>query len=401
VRLAILPSAFWPAVGGVEELTRRLAGTLTEAGDEVQVWAPLDPRSAVPRQEMFSGIMVRRFPMALPPAKLPDAPLAVPSMAVGLLQLVQAVRAFRPHLLHVECFGPNGAYATLASLLTRTPLVVSLQGETMMDDNDIYEHSTALRAALRLGLRHAAAVTACSAFTLEDAKRFGLRTGQGRVVFNGVTLDEPDLRAPDEPNGAGQEPRPFARYVFGLGRVVEKKGFDLLLRAFAQLERPPGVGLVLGGDGPALSSLRALAASLGLSERVHFAGGLDRVRVARLMRGADVFVMPSRLEPFGIVVLEAWREGVAVVATRHGGPPEYIEDGVDGLLVDPFDPASLARALSSLLEDDERRGQVARSGRQKVRGFGWGAIAGQYREIYSGVTSGATARSFQARSFQA
>ena len=263
-----------------------------------------------------------------------------------------------------------------------------------MDDHDIYERSTVLRAALRLGLRRAAAVTACSAFTLEDAKRFGLRPGQGQVVFNGVTLDEPDLRA-GEASGLPKEPPPFPRYVLSLGRGVEKKGFDLLLHAFAQLDHQRGVGLVLGGDGPAMSSLRDLAAGLGLIERVHFAGKLDRVRVARLMRGAEVFVMPSRVEPFGIVVLEAWREGTAVVATTHGGPSEYIEDGVDGLLADPFDPPALAHAISSLLDDEERRKRIARRGQEKVRGFAWAAVAPQYRAIYSSVTGAVPALSLQ------
>ena len=70
------------------------------------------------------------------------------------------------------------------------------------------------------------------------------------------------------------------------------------------------------------------------------------------MAGARVFVMPSRLEPFGIVVLEGWRAGTAVVATNRGGPPEFVRDGEDGLLVDPFDTAAVAEVLGRLLSDD-------------------------------------------------
>ncbi|MGH9105824.1 MAG: glycosyltransferase family 4 protein [Acidimicrobiales bacterium] len=390
--MAILPSAFWPAVGGVEELTRRLGTALADLGDQVQVWAPLGPGRSLPRRETFSGLPVTRIPMPLPPAKVPEAPLAVPGMFTGLGQLARAIAEFRPDLLHVQCFGPNGAYATVASLLTRTPLVVSLQGETVMDDHDVYERSAVLRLALRLGLRRASAVTACSAFTLEDARRFGLKPGQGQLVFNGVTLDEPDLQATAETGPAQAPPAALGRYVLALGRVVEKKGFDLLLRAFAQLEAPAEVSLVLGGDGPALRALRDLATTLGVAPRVHFAGKLDRMAVARLMRGAEVFVMPSRVEPFGIVVLEAWREGTAVVATTHGGPPEFIEDGVDGVLADPFDPGALARAIGSLLDDGERRARIARNGQAKVRGFAWQAIASQYREIYSAITAAAPVR---------
>ena len=76
--------------------------------------------------------------------------------------LRRAVATFRPDVLHVQCFGPNGAYATALSRLCHVPLVVTLQGETLMDDSDIFETSQSLRAALRAGLRTAAAVTGCS-----------------------------------------------------------------------------------------------------------------------------------------------------------------------------------------------------------------------------------------------
>ena len=383
MKIAIMPSAFWPAVGGVEELTRRLADALTEAGELVEVWAPVDPERPAARRQMWSGLAVRRFPMRLPARRLATAAQAALPMLQGLWQLHRAVADFRPDVIHVQCFGPNGAYATAVSALTRVPLVVTLQGETVMDDHDIFDRSALLRAALRRGLRRAAAVTACSAFTLSDAHRFGLPPGAGTVVFNGVRLDEPTW-SEDGPDRL--QPVPFARYVLALGRAVEKKGFDLLVRAFAELEAREGIGLVVGGAGAALGSVQELAGELGVADRVYFPGRLDRAQVARLMRGAEVFVMPSRLEPFGIVVLEAWRAGTAVVATNRGGPPEFVEEGVDGLLADPFDSHALAGAIASLLDDPVRRGEIARQGREKVAAFSWPLIASQYRKIYAAVT---------------
>jgi len=78
------------------------------------------------------------------------------------------------------------------------------------------------------------------------------------------------------------------------------------------------------------------------------------------MAGAAVLVMPSRLEPFGIVALEGWRAGTAVVATRRGGAPEFVRDGEDGLLVDPFDTAAVARVLGRLLSDETLRRSIRR-----------------------------------------
>ena len=116
--------------------------------------------------------------------------------------LRRAVDRVRPDVLHVQCFGPNGVYATALARLTGLPLVVTLQGETMMDDSDIFESSRVLRMSLRSGLRRAGAVTGCSAFALADAeRRFGLAPGRGQVIPNGVDLNGPARAVAGRPTG--------------------------------------------------------------------------------------------------------------------------------------------------------------------------------------------------------
>jgi glycogen(starch) synthase len=303
--------------------------------------------------------------------------------------LRRAVATFRPDVLHVQCFGPNGAYATALSRICRVPLVITLQGETLMDDADIFDISQVLRASLRAGIRASAAVTACSAFTLDDAiARFGLAPGRGTVIFNGVSLEPSATVAPPValPSPLGDVP-----YVLALGRVVAKKGFDLLLAGYAAMD--PGLrtaDLVIGGTGVALEGLAAQAEESGIADRVHFVGRLSREQVAAAMSGARAFVMPSRLEPFGIVVLEGWRAGTAVVATDHGGPPEFVHDGEDGLLVDPFDTRAVAAVLGRVLSDDGLRDAIAAAGRSRVEGFAWSRIAEEYRATYRAAVAGRT-----------
>jgi glycogen synthase len=179
-----------------------------------------------------------------------------------------------------------------------------------------------------------------------------------------------------------------------LGRVVEKKGFDLLLRAFAQIAAgQPEVVLAIGGDGPALPALQSLADELEIADRVRFLGRLSRDAVAIAMEHAEIFVMPSRLEPFGIVVLEAWRAGRAVIATSRGGAPEFVDDGTTGLLVDPFDTPALAGALSRLLCDRNLARSLGEAARIRVKEFDWSTLADQYRDCYRAVEdAGAPAR---------
>lgn len=375
LRIALLPSAYAPAVGGVEVLTARLAHHLQKRGHAVQVWAPRPGGADLPAREVIDGITVRRFDFPMPRVHLPTLARTPFAAARALRALGDAAAEFGPTHLHVQCFSGNGAYATALSRLTGIPLVVTLQGETVMDDHDIYDRSVALRAALRWGLHQARHVTGCSQFTLDDAvARFGLDPAKASVIFNGVDADE----TPPSP-----VPLPFKRYVLGLGRVVHKKGFDLLLEAFARIaDRHPDVGVVLAGTGAEVPALQRQAHRLGIAGRVHFTGRLDRGQVAAVMAGAEVFVMPSRVEPFGIVALEGWRAGVPVVVTSRGGAPEFVADRQAGLVADVTDPAHLGRALETALSDGGLRQRVVDEGQRRLPQFAWAELVVRYEAVY-------------------
>jgi glycogen synthase len=387
-RIALVPSSYPPALGGVEELTRHLALNLIAAGDEVEVWTGTPVDTDPETTEVLDGLVVRRLPMPLPATNWPAVARTATIGRRTLGSLRRAVRAFRPDVLHVQCFGPNGTYATRLSRSAGIPLVVTLQGETVMDDADIFEHSRILRSSLRQGLRQAAAVTACSAFTLADAEaRFGLAPGRGRVISNGVDVDQGEARRPVGRPVAVPEDRP---YVVALGRLVHKKGFDLLIDAYAGIpEADRDFDVVIGGSGPATAELGQQVTDLGLVGRVHLVGRLSREEVADAMARALVFVMPSRLEPFGIVLLEAWRAKVAVIASSRGGAGEFVRDGEDGLLVDPTDVAALGSSLRRLAADEQLRRRLAAAGHDRVRDFSWPAVTRRYREVYEAVVPAA------------
>ena len=389
-RVALIPSAYPPSVGGVEELTRHLALALIAAGDEVEVWTCFPDDRAPESVEVRDGFVVRRFPMPLPATNLSALGRTATTGLKTLRSLRRAVAAFEPDVLHVQCFGPNGAYATGLARLTGIPLVVTLQGETVMDDTDLFDISRVMRTALRVGLRSASAVTACSQFTMDDAiARFGLDAERGLVIPNGVEMDG---LGPLSDTGE-TAPVPLlggTPYVLALGRVVDKKGFDLLLAGYAAMNPTMRTAdLVIGGTGPALEGLEAQAEASGIGDRIHFVGRLSREQVASAMADAAVFVMPSRLEPFGIVALEGWRAGTAVVATSRGGAPEFITDERDGLLVDPFDTAAVAGVLERILSDVGLRNSIAAAGRQKVEQFAWPLIAERYRAVHATVRTSA------------
>lgn len=150
-----------------------------------------------------------------------------------------------------------------------------------------------------------------------------------------------------------------------VGRLAEIKRQDLLIRAFAKLvAQMPAAHLLLVGEGPLRNDLEHLAAGLGVSGRVRFAG--YREDRERLYHAMNVFTLTSRSEGMPLSVLEAWAAGVPVVAACVGGLPELIDDDVTGVLVGGADPQQWASELRGMLRDPERSQRIVTAGRRRV-----------------------------------
>jgi len=189
-----------------------------------------------------------------------------------------------------------------------------------------------------------------SAYSRDQLLRRGMDSGHVHHVPNPLGwIDE--TVPPHEESGP--------RFLF-LGRLVPNKGCDVLLEAMASV---PRANLSILGEGPERAGLEAKSRDLGLDERVSFLGWASAQVVARHLRASRALVVPSVWpEPFGLVALEAYREGCAVVASRVGGLADLVRDGLTGILVPPGDPASLARALESLVDAPEAADAMGRRG---------------------------------------
>ena len=377
MKIAIFASAFYPHVGGVEELVRQMAHAYIKAGDEPIVFTNKWPRE-LPAHEEFEGIPIYRQPMRVPEGTLKARimyQLTHPGIASGMLE---TLRRHKTELLHVQCVSSNGYYALHARRELGLPLVTSTQGERTMDAAGIYQKSPFQNEVLHQLLQESDFITACSQNTLSDAQEFFVQRGgapfedRSRVVYNGIRLADFANATPFS------HPRP---YILGIGRMVPQKGFDVLLRAFAQAGIPDH-DLLLAGEGEQSQALQVLAGELKLEGRVHFVGRADRATAVSLFRGCSFFVLPSRHEPQGIVNLEAMAVGKAVVASRVGGVPEIVLDGETGVLVPGGDSEALAQALQQMAGDASRCEELGRAGHARAQKFDWAAIAEQYKEIY-------------------
>ena len=379
LRVALVASSYDPYFGGVEEHTRHLAHHLSEQGHAVEVWTV--DRGEHLGVRSVDGLTIRYLPAPLPARRAAPAARFIASAPRAWAAWTTAHFQFRPDVLNVQCFGPNGLYSLALHARFGTPLVLSSHGETFMDDHQAFDTSLLLRSGLRWAVSTAGVVTACSTHVAEDLSvRFGAR--ELVVVPNAVELDEAPYGPPAPAPYNASPPT-----VFAVGRVERVKGFDLLLRAFAEARLPENAQLVIGGDGAELPHLRSVAADLGVTDRVVFPGQLTGPAVAWAMASASVIVVPSRTEAFGIVVLEAWRSGRPLIATRRGGPGTLVTDGEDGVLVDPEDKAAFAGALERVLADQDLAGRLGRAGQVSVRRFGWDAVVNQYLDIYRDAIS--------------
>jgi glycosyltransferase involved in cell wall biosynthesis len=177
-----------------------------------------------------------------------------------------------------------------------------------------------------------------------------------------------------------------ARIVLYVGRLIRIKGVEYLIRALPPVvDAHPTARLVVVGEGEERSRLEALTQALGVADRVHFAGERSSEDVIRFMRAADVFVLPSLVEAFGIVLVEAMSCGLPIVASNVMGIPQVVTDRVNALLVPPGDAPGLADRLVSLLGDPARAAAMGRVNVIASAGYALPRVADRFVGLWEQV----------------
>ena len=332
----LMPSAFSPHLGGVEEVTLQLARGLTYKGHSVLVLTQRHPPE-LPARDRVEGIDVVRMVFPAPAKALAPAtryPISLLRTQAALLRQLP-----RPDIVNVHCASVQLGAAIPFTAFRRIPLVLSTHGELDVDADALFQTSVYARAMFRIGARRARVLTACSHWTAASAARVAGAFARATVIPNGIDIRDWPLLPPVS-----------APVVAAWGRHVSQKGFDLLLDAWPDVRRAvPDARLLIGGVGSETPQLEA-ARSAG----VEFLGPLDRAHVKEMLSQARIGAVPSRLEPFGIVALEAMAAGRGVVWSTRGGLIEAT--GGLGWPVDPLNREELARGIVQGLrsETDQR-----------------------------------------------
>lgn len=375
--------------GGMNVYVRELVGALAQAGVRSEVYvrrsSPELP-DVVDVEPGFRVVHVDAGPPDLPKEQLPEV-LDAYTHAVG----AHLRRRGGPDALHANYWLSGVAGHELKHELS-LPLVSTFHtlARVKADTGDL-EPDRRVQAETEVIACSDAILANCVAEATQLVELYGADPTRVEVVPPGV---DHAFFSPGPQLGAraalelGDHP-----VLLFVGRIQPLKGLTVAIEALAHLSdrHPDAVLVAVGGpSGPAgeaeLAAAHQLIAHHGLEGRVRFVPPQPHHLLSTYYRAADVCVVPSRSESFGLVALEAAACGTPVVAAAVGGLLTLVEDGVTGLLVDTRDPADFAEAVADLLGDDERSLAMGEAASELARRYTWSTTAGRLRRLYADLT---------------
>ncbi len=373
----------YPTYGGSGVVATELGIELAAMGHEVHFISYSQPFRLSGRDE---GIFYHEVPVSSYPLfEFPPYDLALAS------RMAEVAEFNGLDVLHVHYAIPHSVSALLARQMLATrglrlPFVTTLHGT----DITLVGLDRSYLPITRYAIQESDGVTSISTYLKEKTVQdFGVTRGI-EVIPNFVNCD---VYTPIMEEAARAEARrrlaaPREAILMHLSNFRRVKRVPDVVKVFAQVVRETPAQLVLVGDGPERSAAEWLARDLHIQEKVHFLGKQERVN--ELLPLADLLLMPSELESFGLAALEAMACKVPSIATRVGGVPELIDDGVTGLLYPVGDTGAMAQGALSLLGDRPRLEAMRDAGRKTARTrFCASLVVPQYVRYYESVLRGA------------
>ncbi len=400
MRVLLISWEYPPVIeGGLGRHVRKLSEHLVADGAEVHVLTRGGGR--LPAQEERHGVVVHR----VREPQFPKDPSAfvcwVEAMNADMSELADELcTRIDFALVHSHDWLVAGAAELLARRFGLPWLTTVHATEWGRHQGWVQNHPQShIHAAERSMVRRADRVIACSRYMRSHAARvFGVAPSRITVIPNGIDPRDLEPVVEDLPGLRARYARPDERLVLLVGRLVYEKGFHLALDALAPVIAGLGnVRFVVAGTGTAETELKRQARRLGLARHGSFLGWIGDDMLHSLYRIADLCIVPSIYEPFGLVALEAMASGCLCVVADTGGLREVVPgDGTVGLRFASRDSAALRDVLEEVLTDDQTRVQLVAEAREHVLRFDWVEVARSTQALYRQMTgldaTGLTAR---------
>jgi glycogen(starch) synthase len=386
-RVLILSWEYPPLIeGGLARHVRKLSEALVELGVEVHVLTRGGEGS--PAEESVAGVEVHRIREPAHPRDLDEFVDWVGQMNADMLEAgVELGEVFDFDLVHGHDWLVAGAGEQLARLF-EAPLVTTIHAtEYGRHQGWVKDHPQSyIHGVERWIANRSQRTIACSAYMRDQiADIFGVAEERISVIPNGI--DPADLPQPEPAELARLRARfaePEERLVLLIGRLVYEKGFQLALEAMPKvIEAVPGTRFLVAGSGTHEEELKSQAEELGLMEHGTFLGWIGDDVLHSLYRIADLTVVPSIYEPFGLVALEAMASDCPCIVADTGGLREVVPHEEAGLRFAARDPEALAEVAIRVLSDPALEANLIAAAKEHVRRFDWADVAAETAAVYA------------------
>lgn len=367
--------ACYPTYGGSGVIATELGLALAERGHQIHFLSYEPPHRLAGEEGLRNDVWFHEVQVtAYPLFRYPPYDLALAS------KMVEVVESSGVEILHVHYAIPHAISAVLAREMLGggVKVLTTLHGT----DVTLVGQDKSYLPATRWGIRQSDGITAVSHHLREETEKFICSDCRIRVIHNFVDTTRYLPRALPEIRSLFA--RPEEKVLLHVSNFRPVKRVADVVRVFAEVARRMPAQLLLVGDGPDLPLAESLATELGVRDRVHSLG--QRGAVERVMAIADLLLLPSQTESFGLAALESMACGVPPVATAIGGLPEVVEDGVSGILCPVGDVACMAERAARLLQDPGAWRAMSQAARLRAvgrfdRSIGVGAYETAYREL--------------------
>ena len=349
--------------------------TIITSSTSVKPSAESDPCGfTVYRLPFFTPRLVTHAGKAIMMRSLGRSLLSPALAPLSFLRLLGILIKIKPDVVNLHYVGDTALYVLLACKILNMKLMVNLHGS---DIDRFHNRFFFPRLLTKQTLCRANLVVANSLDILTKATVIEPSIkSKSRVIGNGIDLSDFEK---------GAKYNHHKEYILNVANFVENKGQDVLIAAFARIHKLyPDIDLIMVGEDNNKNSCIELSQKLGIREVINFMGRIDKEKIPSIMAGASLFVLSSRKEAFGIVILEAMASQKPIVATSVGGVPDIIKSGMNGILVAPDDPEQLAEGILTLLNNKSFADTLAKKAFEDVvNKYMWSKVVSEYINEYN------------------